>query len=229
MSVEIGTPFGSEMYDVGINPTHVQALVDDSSKIIRVDQESRFKFEDFLVGRDLIAELRDEYGVNVPRFDYILGWDPDRQVRAVYTVVDRVDGVEIWSLNQFRQAELPPVHKQFDLLCANLARYYCDKYGNDAPFFTDWHRGDFIYGRAPGDEEDKVYLVDIDPRFSRQEPKQETKESDRYLIRRHVHKIYSLVEEMERLLGNLRFEDARQELSRFGGYIDLPTYFIIKP
>ena len=134
MSVEFGTPFRSEMHDVGVNPTHIQALNDVPSKIVRVDQDFRFKFKDFKLARALLLELRDGYQIHIPDFQYIQGWDPTRSRRTVFTIVDKVDGVILWDLNQFKPSEVSHARQQFDNLCANLARYYRDKFASGGLF-----------------------------------------------------------------------------------------------
>lgn len=214
MEKTYGTPFKSEMYDIGINPTHVQAFVDYPDKIVRVDQAFRFKFKDFIIGRKLLRELRDRYQVHIPHFEYVRGWDPESNSDTVYTIVDRVKGKSLWDIDHVEPPNVEHAREQFDMLCVNLTRYYHDKFLKGGLFLINWSSGDFMYGRTSGDNEDKLYLVDLDPRYAGQKSGLNSND-DRWIARRHLLNVNSLLLKLEKVLGGLKLNQARWEYANF--------------
>lgn len=164
MLTEKWTPFPGLLEDVGhFNKGHINYLSSEPEKIVRIENVGHFSRNDYLLAKALFEELRTDYGVNIPNTQYVRGYYSDAQPNVIYSVVERVHGVVLFSpdFNDLGAA----TSKEFDRLCASLARYYIDKVGTDEPHLCSWYSADFMYGRRKQDDEYDFFLVDTDPRI----------------------------------------------------------------
>lgn len=104
----------------------------------------------------------------------------DKKVRAegemepiLYTVMERIEGAgsllnlgSKWSVGEGAAQPTPEVFRQFT---STMARYIADKYISKEPFYSDFGGGismleQFSFGHIEPDQEDKIYLHDVDPK-----------------------------------------------------------------
>ncbi|MCR4324414.1 MAG: hypothetical protein NUV69_01880 [Candidatus Curtissbacteria bacterium] len=117
-------------------------------------------------------ELQDQYGISVPNYNLVIGQDPLDQGPSLYVVVQKVNGVSL-----FTKEHGPSGEEVNDLMCT-LIQYYTDKYLNGGDVLSDIcsvtaeGRSQFMFGRLNGEERNRFFLVDIDPFVGEGEPRQ---------------------------------------------------------
>lgn len=159
------SPFKKPLVDIDItNPKSdywnfygIERLQD---KIVRVRRGIEEDIERYAKGKLHFDELRDNYGIHVPRMQTIAvkakRWDV-----LFYTVTDRVYGTNLQTFSPATQV----TKDKLDQCFASLAQRFIDVEQNGGTYLIDfsnpWEM--FMYGRREGETEDNVYLVDIDP------------------------------------------------------------------
>jgi hypothetical protein len=162
--------------DFGRYKDHIKALEKDPSVIVRA-----IAFEEFgkisqaevqemaKTGKQLINELRTDYQIAIPEVDYIIGHDNALKKQALYTVTERIEGVKIDNLlrgmSEETRKKLTP---QFDQFFYSLFKYLADRYLNNKQYLRDiFMFKQYIYGHRKNENDDEIYLVDVDPLTSR--------------------------------------------------------------
>lgn len=153
------TPFRKTIIKSFESRTPIGVPEDDDDHVIRLAYLNKVDGKPNQVDleeRRKLKELRS-FGINVPNFDLVIGPPTNGDTYMVYSVVDRVHG------SNLEHASLPrEVAEQF---LENLLRYYEEKLSKGEEFLYDMHLEEFMYGKVKGDAEDRIYLVDLDPKL----------------------------------------------------------------
>lgn len=152
-------------------------------KIVRVMEFGGVLDQDlsmYAKAKEYFGELRQKYGIHVPEMQTVVVVRSRVSEREghlfyysglFYTVVDRIYGA---TLREISKASQFPNDK-FDECFASLVLMFTDVEKNGGAFVGDfvnpWEM--FMYGRRVGEEEDNVYLVDVDPELGMHDEKDE--------------------------------------------------------
>lgn len=106
-----------------------------------------------------IRELSERYDIALPAFEFVLGEKSGEKIN-IFTVVDKIYGENLVRIKKF-----PPEAKdKLDNFYSSMAQYYFDKYKKGGSYFWDFKNSQFVYGHKKDEKEDRVYMVDIEPR-----------------------------------------------------------------
>lgn len=137
--------------------------VDDFEKK-KLDEEEIKKQLDknianFKEGINDIRELNEHYGIALPTFEFVLGKKSNDRIN-MFTVIDKIEGESLEQIKKFS----PEAKDKLDTFYSSMAQYYFDKLKNGGSYFWDFKNQQFVYGHKKGEKENKIYMVDIEPR-----------------------------------------------------------------
>ena len=160
--IYIGTPFKDPLVRIrredNSSISHLYLPKERPNYLVRVLPWCGFQtLEKIEMGKSLFTELERNYNIGVPRHDVIIGPWPRDDRGAVYTAVERIEGV--------RLSEARVDNKTAESFCSFLLAYFSDKYEANGYFLADLHPFQFLYGTRKGDAQKRIFLVDIDPSF----------------------------------------------------------------
>ncbi|MCX6736312.1 MAG: hypothetical protein NTZ13_04475 [Candidatus Parcubacteria bacterium] len=113
-------------------------------------------------------KITDRLGIRVAKTDYVIGRDPELDQPAIFAVTERIEGESLDNLI-FIDKEMA---EKIDDLYAKIISGCIDSYFENGYWWIDPKNSQFVYGKAPGDEREDIYLVDVDPNvFSWDDPK----------------------------------------------------------
>ncbi len=117
----------------------------------------------FEAARILVGHIKElnKYGINVPA-EFVVGEDQNNKP-ALFMIVDKVIGKNLRELEGSSMTN--SLKEELDNLWTNLIGYLIDKMGEeDGLIMCDIFRSNqYMYGKIKGSEEEKIYLVDMDP------------------------------------------------------------------
>ncbi|MDO8523427.1 MAG: hypothetical protein Q7S12_04080 [bacterium] len=120
-----------------------------------------------------IRELSEHYNIALPDFEFVIGKRSGGLIN-VFTMIDKIDGENLWQIKRF-PAE---AKNKLDTFYSSMAQYYFDKYKNGGSYFYDFKADQFVYGHKNGEKENKIYMVDIEPRSDKHGDGKEDKAID---------------------------------------------------
>ncbi len=143
---------------------HHQELA-GTGKWIRVFRNDHFggeltghAIEIFKKGKVEFERLRNEYGIHVPDIDLVIGHDKSGDGENLYVVTDEIEGEFLESLEYIDELK-----SQFDDFFAGILQYYLDRFRASEAFVRDLHLQQLRYGHRKNEQEDHLYLIDVDP------------------------------------------------------------------
>jgi hypothetical protein len=108
--------------------------------------------------RKIFKEM-ENFGINIPQFDTVIGADEHGNVRT-YTVVEHVEGKPVSLISSEREFFRTAASGWARTLVA-FSNYLFEKYKNGEDYWDDGVDSQCVYGKAPKDKVDKLYMVDI--------------------------------------------------------------------
>lgn len=163
-----GTPFRYGLIDSGFKEGYADNLKmfegrDD--KVIRVNPDitpGRYKevANELRAAKEHFQELPAKYGIRVVDMDFVIGKN-EKDQPVIYTIVDNVKGENLEETEEFA-AELKT---EMDDFFYRLGIYYADKYHTKTKYLADLGNAQFVYGHKVNENENHIYLVDVDPGF----------------------------------------------------------------
>lgn len=121
-------------------------------------------YDDLALARDELNLLRDQYGISIPDFDFVIGKGEEGRTDLL-TVVDEVVGQNLYGAEEIPSEAAPKFNHFFE----GLTQYFIDAYKNKRRHLSDIVIPEqYIYGHESGDGEDKIYLVDIEPKLMKE-------------------------------------------------------------
>lgn len=116
---------------------------------------------EFKRGMAVFNKLEKRYGIAIPKIDLIVGEEVSDGRIQMFSVVDKIQGQDL-----MRASRLPNSAKdKFDQFFSALVQHYADAYREGGDCWADLITEQIMYGHKTGREEDKVYIVDLDPRY----------------------------------------------------------------
>lgn len=85
-------------------------------------------------------------------------------------VSERIEGKNLEELN-LTPGQMSTAKRNLSQFTTSLVDYMSYKFKNGGPYPKDMTVYQFLYGRLPQDEEDKVYMVDVENKISHFDPK----------------------------------------------------------
>lgn len=138
----------------------------------------------------MVEELRNKYGLTMPKFLRIIGKDQEGKI-VVYTIVEKIHGENIIE-KDWNEKEKNKIAIQIEEELISLYEYFKSKYEDKSEFLMDIARArQFMYGTKKGDKVPQVYMVDIEA-YPSKEPKMLIKE---------LHHLYLMFKELKEHLG----------------------------
>lgn len=110
-------------------------------------------------GWAVLDELSKQYHIAMPKAELILGKNEGRP--AIFTIVERIHGENLDKMSQI-PAEAA---EKMDILYGLLAHYYLSIFVSGGDYWDDLSNSQFMWGHIAKEKENKIYLVDIEPRY----------------------------------------------------------------
>lgn len=184
MNKDKETPFKSSLENSGISQA-IKFFVDRPDKFVRewglprydigkdITDEGREKRKEkvkhalanFLRGMNIFHKLESEYGIAVPKHEIVVGKN-QYGVETIFTVVEKISGK-----NMSEPAVLTPddASNGDDFFCG-MIRSFKDVYKNGGDWWWDFYPRQIVYGHRSGEDINRLYIVDIEPRFETVKP-----------------------------------------------------------
>ncbi len=125
------------------------------------------------------------HGINIPQVDFVVGELGWRNTPKLIAMVDEIKGKNLHDMLDFAKSakEKEFVKNLVQDLFLKLIEYIFSVEKNKSSFVRDLYKpADYMYGKARGDDKDKLYLIDLDPYFhifSENDKNDDFKERDR--------------------------------------------------
>ncbi|MEN9407509.1 MAG: hypothetical protein RLZZ455_725 [Candidatus Parcubacteria bacterium] len=147
---------------------NIQIHQDYPEKVIRYDPHPLSTWE---IGLETCDLLREQYGFAIPKTQISGAIDfrtanPYIKDASVVAITDRVHGKLLLDVLDSNTVYDPAFISAFTTLCTGAARYLSDicEYGG-VYLYDLMHHSQFIFGNTAEDPKQKLYLVDIEPRY----------------------------------------------------------------
>jgi len=158
-------PFKETLQDTEFSPV-IKKLYNSPNKLVRewkVEEIEKREDIDLRIaemkrGMKIFDVLRDNYGLNVVKTELILGGS--KKDPKFYMVVDKIEGSNLNRIKNFPSEIL----EEIDDLFIKIIKYYSDVYKNGGDYWWDFGNRQIVYGYKTGEEKDKFYIVDVEPR-----------------------------------------------------------------
>lgn len=151
---------------------HIRELQGNPAKLVRLEQSRKIgkeeqlqdRLEKFGIAKKLLAEIQNDYGIEVPTFDFVVARNPEEGRPEIYTVYDKIEGICIGDDLHEIAGRVP--QSEIEKVCISLINYFSDKYKKGGYFLSDIVLVDqFVYGHKYGEKINKMYLIDVEPLF----------------------------------------------------------------
>ena len=196
----IKTEYDSRMVEI-------KKLKNRPDKLIREHELEEGEDENELIklhseGKKLFEKINNDYGINVISHDHLLGKNENGKI-AIFTIVDKIEGK-----NLSETEKLPDKMKdELDALYESLGQHYIDAWKQKSKYWADANNRQFIYGHKHGEQEKRIYLADVDPRFFR------PNENELFPIEWVIHNVCdSLTETEKKFQSQIHLDKARTKL-----------------
>ncbi|MDO8523428.1 MAG: hypothetical protein Q7S12_04085 [bacterium] len=168
-------PFREPLEDTVIFSERLKKLRSSPDKLVkewplysrRERKEKDFEVElnkrtvEFKRGMAVFHELEERYGIAIPKIDLIVGEEVSDGRIQMFSVVDKIQGQDL-----MRASGLPNSAKdKFDQFFSVMTQHSIDTYREGGDCWDDLIPEQIMYGHKTGGEEDKIYIVDTDPRY----------------------------------------------------------------
>jgi hypothetical protein len=142
-----------------------------SLDVLETDTDKETAHEAAVKSRELINELSSKYGISVPNFEMVIGYDEEYGEQVLYIFEDKVKGDNLSKI-EYDKKETPRISKQLDELYTKLIIYIFDKYTKGGYYLPEmfFSNEQFVFSINNKGEKKEIYLVDIDPFFEKFNP-----------------------------------------------------------
>lgn len=164
-------PFKEKLVKSSLNSPVLKEFENRKDKIIRtVDVEELRSNLGNLDYEELLGELKasltsfiESYGCELPNPQWIVGKN-EKDEEVIYGITDKIEGSDLIALakkDPKKAVELIENHFQ------SVVKYLSLVQKNGDMYLSDINKpNQFVYGKGSGDQENKMYLVDVDPRLA---------------------------------------------------------------
>jgi len=115
--------------------------------------------EDARKGIEMFRKMEKCYGIAIPKMDLVVGKANDRI--KLFTVLDKIEGENLANIAVFS----PEDKDELDKFFTALAQFYFDVYQKGGEYWLDYGTYQLVYGHKKGESENRVYIVDVEPRY----------------------------------------------------------------
>lgn len=135
-----------------------------STKILDWGMRGRVNIQTLApLAKSEFEKLREMYSIDAPVRFVVAHNDASEEV--LYMLVDAVSPEK--KEQELTEAELKEKAENMYSLYENILRYYLHAYISGKPFLNDIERSkQYVWGKKNGDQNNKFYLVDVEPSFS---------------------------------------------------------------
>lgn len=159
----------------------------------------------FKRGVFMFHNLKTRYGIAIPKMDFMIGGDDENA--KIYSVVDKIIGE---NLEGILSIPLEAKEKLEEFYIA-LTQYYYDIFQKGGMYWWDFANKQIMYGHKKDEEDNKVYIIDVDPYYLTFKKDQENLAN--YLIEM-VSRIILCVEKVEEKFSpRLKLTRTREKLN----------------
>lgn len=159
-------PFRGNLEPIRYNLTQIKELKSRPDKLVREWRVESIKDREDVDRRiaeikkdmEVFDTIRDNYGIDVVKTELVLGGYKANP--KMYLVVDKIFGKDLDKIEK-----LPDdTAEVLDQLFASMVQYYFDIYKNGGNYWWDFGINQIVYGHKYGEDKDKFYVVDVEPR-----------------------------------------------------------------
>jgi hypothetical protein len=104
-------------------------------------------------------EVAQKCSLRVAKTWYVIGHDPVSKQPCLFAITERINGKNLDELFSFDESILKEFDEMFASIFLNLWKVYHD----GGYVWSDFKKGQIVYGTAPNEQEKHLYLVDVDP------------------------------------------------------------------
>ncbi|MDP2668514.1 MAG: hypothetical protein Q8P07_01625 [bacterium] len=165
------TPFKEFLQDTRLSPDilEIKSRPDKFIRRWRVADENKevlhSEIKSYRRGMKMFERLYEEYGINIPEQELIIG-KGSKNKTSIFTVIDRIEGESLDKIYDVSKEEQEKIENFY----CGLAQFYIDIYQNGGDFWWDFGNRQVVLGHKAGENENKVYIVDVEPRYYSYEP-----------------------------------------------------------
>jgi len=194
----LGDKYIVRRFTIKLNEQEKKSSPEQRKVMITALQQERITDEK--IADSLFEQLHKQYGVAIAPYHRVIGADTAGGDRAIYTVVNRVEGQPLDELNA---DEVKKYREQIDRMFTGLFRQLNDVLTAGGVFHSELLAMQFMAGTMSGHPEMRpdVYLVDLDPFCFEYNPESENQET-----------LLSLGVAILRLVGDLELIDSKLEV-----------------
>jgi len=154
-------PFREPLSDSDLAYT-IKRLSSNPDKLVREWDLEQYgqSVEDARKGIEMFRKMERLYGIAVTKMDLLIGKSHGRV--KLFTIVDKIEGANL----AYGVKELPQsAREEVDMFFANLAQFYFDILKRGGEYWWDYGTHQLVYGHKKGESENRVYIVDVEPRY----------------------------------------------------------------
>ncbi|MCX6736311.1 MAG: hypothetical protein NTZ13_04470 [Candidatus Parcubacteria bacterium] len=205
--------FSSELFSL---PDHPELVIRNS--VTLPDKGNIMDMVDFWSGRAKdFRNFAEKYGIKMAKTSYFVGSDPKfktnipKEASPMFmAATERIDGKNLSALNEINEK----AEKEIDALFSGLFSALYDASKENGYSWEDYGNGQVMYGTAPGEKEQHVYIVDVDPLMTNWETI--PRERKDFFFWTNMNWIFKEMEELEKRVVNKskKFQSAHEILSK---------------
>lgn len=164
-------PFKEPLQDTRLSPDilEIKSRPDKFIRRWRVADENKevlhSEIKSYRRGMKMFERLYEEYGINIPEQELIIGKGSKNKTN-IFTVIDRIEGESLDRIYDVSEEEQEKIENFY----CGLAQFYIDIYQNGGDFWSDFGNRQVVFGHKAGEIENKVYIVDVEPRYHSYKP-----------------------------------------------------------
>jgi hypothetical protein len=138
-------------------------------------------------------KIVDRLGIRMAKTDYVIGTDPAMNRPALFGVTERVDGENLHTMVHINAELADKVDELYVKILSGLFESYI-KYDYS---WYDSNNEQFVFGKAKGDKQPELYLVDVDPNIFTWGPEEMSQEERESNFWKRLEMILGEIEEIE--------------------------------
>ncbi len=158
--------------------------------------------------KKMFFELKKEYNISTPDVEMIITKNKENK-DSIFMIIDKIEGKTIADILEKETISLS-IKKKLDDHYSQLLQYFFDRYKERGPFFHDITGIDqLMWGHKANkkNEEDKIYLVDIEPFIFSEKLWEEKEDTVKEICQIEMLEIMGQVMEIEENLKTYKEKD----------------------
>lgn len=225
------TPFKDSLTPVFESSSErIRELKNNPDKLVRTfpfkTQELEKSIENLKRGVGVFNKLEQRYNIAVPHVDLVIGKKGTvGEDATVFTITDRIIGENLGDIKQ-----LPESSKDMlENFIISMSQYFMDAQKENGDYWEDFFEDQIVYGHKKLENENRFYIVDLDPRYQtykKDDPQRGSKLFDCF------NRVFSFIKYLEYKVSAqpVKLTKAREALSKILSEIpqSVPDYHVIE-